>query len=65
MGRQPIFHGNESPTCWLSNNSLARKFFGDPTVSVDTMIDWITDWLQRDGETLDKPTHFQTRDGNY
>jgi nucleoside-diphosphate-sugar epimerase len=63
--RVPSFTGNETPTCWLSNNGLARKLFGDPSMSVDDMIEWIAAWLERGGETLGKPTQFQNRDGNY
>lgn len=65
IGRAPSFRGSEAPTCWLNNNSFARKLFGDPMISVDCMIDWIADWLVRGGETLGKPTQFQIRDGNY
>lgn len=65
FGRSVTFTGTESPTCWLSNNGLARKLFGDPGTSVEMMIDWIADWLERGGETLGKPTQFQNRDGNY
>jgi nucleoside-diphosphate-sugar epimerase len=65
FGCAATFTGTEAPTCWLNNNSLARKLFGDPTMSVDCMIDWIADWLERGGETLGKPTQFQNRDGDY
>ena len=65
FGREPFFVGEEAPTCWLSNSSRARELFGEPAVDVDCMIDWIADWLDRGGPTLDKPTHFQNRDGNY
>jgi len=65
FGRDPTFVGTEAPTCWLSNNSQARKLFGDPVMTVDCMIDWIADWIDGGGPTLGKPTQFQTRDGNY
>jgi hypothetical protein len=29
------------------------------------MIGWIADWVRRGGETLDKPTHFEVRDGRF
>jgi hypothetical protein len=65
FGCEPQFCGDEASSCWLSNNRLARELLGDPLTSVDTMIDWIADWLDRGGPTLGKPTQFQNRDGNY
>jgi len=29
------------------------------------MIQWIADWIQQGGATLNKATHFQTRDGRF
>jgi hypothetical protein len=29
------------------------------------MLDWIADWVERGAETLNKPTHFETRDGRF
>jgi hypothetical protein len=29
------------------------------------MIRWIADWLRRGGPTLNKPTHFEVRDGKF
>jgi nucleoside-diphosphate-sugar epimerase len=59
------FTGTEAATCWLNNSARARELFGEPRVCVRQMMDWIADWIDRGGETLGKPTQFQTRDGNY
>lgn len=59
------FASSEAPTCWLSNSRRAGELFGKPRVSVEQMTDWIVAWIERGGSTLDKPTHFQNRDGNY
>ena len=29
------------------------------------MIEWIANWIQNGGAMLNKPTHFQTRDGKF
>jgi hypothetical protein len=29
------------------------------------MIDWAADWVEQGGASLNKPTHFSTRDGKY
>ncbi|MGI9471486.1 MAG: NAD-dependent epimerase/dehydratase family protein [Rubripirellula sp.] len=65
FGKTPDFAGRESERCWISNSDRARKLFGEPSVEMDQMIDWIADWISSGCETLEKPTHFQNRDGNY
>ncbi|MCH1493622.1 MAG: NAD(P)-dependent oxidoreductase [Rubripirellula sp.] len=65
MGTRPKFVGQDAGSCWLSNSERAQRLFGKPEMSLTTMIDWITDWLTRGMPLLGKPTHFQTRDGNY
>lgn len=63
--KTPVFVGAETATALLSNGALGHQRFGYPRVSVATMIDWIADWVARGGRSLDKPTHFETRDGSY
>jgi hypothetical protein len=29
------------------------------------MIEWIANWIRAGGPALNKPTHFQTRDGKF
>ncbi len=65
FGVTPTYAGNAASTCWLSNNDLARSRFGEPSMKIDRVIDWIAQWLRRGGTTLGKPTHFQVRDGKY
>ena len=65
FGKDVSFTGTEAPTAWLNNASLSHRLFGPPQVSLDQMIDWIATWLEQDGETLGKPTHFENRDGSY
>jgi nucleoside-diphosphate-sugar epimerase len=65
LGRTPRFTGSEAPTGWINNAAGMVDAFGPPAVSVSQMIDWTADWLQRGGRSLDKPTHYEVRDGHY
>ena len=48
-----------------NNASKAHKLFGYPRVSIREMIEWTADWVANDGETINKPTHFQERKGEF
>jgi nucleoside-diphosphate-sugar epimerase len=65
LGRAPILTGAEAGTAWLSDASESMRLFGPPTVSVAEMIDRIVAHVQAGGRLLDKPTHFETRDGKF
>ena len=65
LGRKPVFVGTESSTALLSNASRAFESFGKPRVSADQLIHWVAAWLRAGGPTLNKPTHFDARDGKF
>jgi hypothetical protein len=65
FGVQPVWQGVESPNALLSNASKVQQLFGYPSIAPNDIIDWTADWIERGGPTLNKPTHFQTRDGKY
>jgi len=65
LEREPVITGKEAETAWLSDASKSFEWFGPPTVSLDDMLQATADWIVRGGESLGKPTHFETRDGNY
>jgi len=65
FGVEPTVTGVESETALLSNAARCHKLFGYPTVTVEQMIEWVADWIGMGGETLSKPTHFETRDGRF
>lgn len=63
FGKEPIFENNESTTALLNNATKAHRLFGYPRVTVMEMIDMIAEWIVNDGPTINKPTHFQEREG--
>lgn len=65
FGKTPVFEGSEQPQAWIIDTTRQQELYGQPEVSVDTMIDWVAHWLQKGGKTLGKPTHFEVRDGTY
>jgi nucleoside-diphosphate-sugar epimerase len=65
LGKMPRLTGKEAPTGWLSNSSRMVEEFGPPNVPLRKMIEWTADWLSRDMATLNKPTHYEVRDGRY
>ena len=65
FGTEPQFTGNEAPTALLSNAAKAQRLFGYPRVALHQLIEWTAAWVQAGGSLLNKPTHFEARDGNF
>jgi len=65
FGKTPQFTGTEAKTAWLINTNKALNLFGKPKIPINTMIDWVANWVLRGGKSLGKPTHFEARDGTY
>jgi nucleoside-diphosphate-sugar epimerase len=66
FGIEPTFVSvTEGSNALLSNVSKARGLFGNPTVRPQEMVEWIASWIRDGGAILNKPTHFQTRDGKF
>lgn len=57
--------GKERETALLSDSSRAAELFGKPAVTVEQMISWTAEWIKSGGPSLNKPSCFQTRDGNF
>ena len=65
FGIEPEFEGRESDTALLNNAARCHRLFGYPKVTIEQMIEWVADWIGLGGATLNKPTHFETRDGKF
>ena len=59
------FTGREAEDALLSNGARSWTLFGRPQVDARQVLDWTADWVARGGATLDKPTHFESRDGRF
>ncbi len=65
LGREPILVGEEQPTALLSNAGRAHARFGYPSVPLETLVDWVADWVAAGGATHGKPTKFGVRSGRF
>jgi nucleoside-diphosphate-sugar epimerase len=65
LGREPRFDGAEATDALLSNTDRMRALLGEPSTGLDTMLDWVADWVKRERPLLDKATHFEARDGRF
>jgi nucleoside-diphosphate-sugar epimerase len=65
FGRAPVLEGQEAATALLNNASRCHRMFGAPSVTVAQMIEWTAHWIMSKGPMLDKPTHFESRDGKF
>lgn len=65
FGVEPILDGEESPTALLNNAARCHRLLGYPVVSIEQLVEWQALWIGMGGRTLNKPTHFETRDGKF
>ncbi|MCK6259086.1 NAD(P)-dependent oxidoreductase [Fictibacillus sp. KIGAM418] len=65
FNKQVTFFGEEQPTALINNSSKAHQVFGYPKTPLNTMIEWTAEWVEADGQTINKPTHFQERQGAF
>jgi nucleoside-diphosphate-sugar epimerase len=65
MAREVTFTGSEAPNALLGDTTRMCDVFGQPPTPLDWMLRWTAAWVAAGGRTLNKPTHFDTRDGRY
>jgi len=65
FGLNPNFVNEEQSTALLSNATESCRLFGNPKVSLKTMMNLLVEWINEGGKILNKPTHFQERKGQF
>ena len=65
MQREPILTGSEGEQAWLWDAARSHALLGPLSVTLEEMVQATASWIQGGGETLNKPTHFETTDGRF
>lgn len=65
LGKAARFTGAEAPDAILSNAQKSHRLFGYPRIGASELIDLIGAWVRDGGATLNKPTHFESREGKF
>lgn len=65
FGVRPVFRGEPGGEALLSDASACHEWLGRPLVSANQLLEAVASWLEHDGRTLDKPTHFEVADGTF
>ncbi len=65
MGKPVTFTGVEGETAFLSDNRRLQALLGEPPTPVETVMRWTAAWVMANGRLLNRPTHFEVRDGGY
>ncbi|MFE7331308.1 NAD-dependent epimerase/dehydratase family protein [Streptomyces sp. NPDC057565] len=65
LGVEATFSSAETDTALLSDASHCHGLFGYPQVGVDELLTATAEWIRTGQPLLDKPTHFQSRDGKF
>jgi len=65
MGKEVKFSGQENGLGYLNNSRKANSLFGNPSVPLGRVIEWVAHWVKAGGASLGKATHFETQNGKY
>lgn len=65
LGVEPRFEGREAEDALLSDTSRMREMLGAPEMPLETMLDWVADWVREGRPLLGKETRFTARDGAF
>ena len=65
FNKTPQFINEEQNTALLSNAAESFRIFGYPNMPLKKMMELIAEWVVQGGRTINKPTHFQERKGQF
>ncbi len=65
MNKELTLEGEEADTALLSNAQRSHDLWGYPSVSLAEMLEWIANWIMVGGASLNKPTGFENRAGDF
>ncbi|MCC6316703.1 MAG: NAD(P)-dependent oxidoreductase [Gemmatimonadaceae bacterium] len=65
LGARATIRGQEARDALLSSTARLRARWGAPSISAETLIAWVADWLAAGGETSGKATRFEQREGAF
>ena len=65
LGQEPKFTGTEAENALLSDATEGIRVLGPLRVTSDELVAWVANWIKSGGRLLNKPTHFEARDGKF
>jgi hypothetical protein len=65
FGKPAHIEGKEAPDALLSNPYRSFVELGIPFIRDEELMEWVASWVAHGGESLGKPTHFESRDGRF
>ncbi|MFO0912600.1 MAG: NAD-dependent epimerase/dehydratase family protein [Pirellulales bacterium] len=65
MQRRPRLEGDESDTALISNTDRMLELLPGPQLPLERLLEWVAHWVMIGGRSLNRPTHYETRDGKY
>ena len=65
LGKTVQFVGREAPTALLSNSQLRQRQLGHVSLSIASLVEAVAAWIRQGGRQLNKPTHFEARNGQF
>jgi len=65
MQAAPLFSDSEASTALIGDPSRICQALGRPGTRFVQILKWTADWVRKGGRNLNKPTHFEVRDGVY